>query len=159
GSCTPLYASPQQKNGEPPDPRDDVYSLGVIWYQLLLGDPGRAADSDADDELRAMNVDAPFVALIRRCLSAKPERRPSDGCALAADTGAWVEAPPAPAPPPIFAPPTVSGPSPLSLGGRDGSRYRVEHYFPFTGVRAIDDRLSTYPVAVFLPANRPPERT
>jgi serine/threonine protein kinase len=39
GACTPLYASPQQKRGELPlDPRDDVYSLGVIWFQMLTGD-------------------------------------------------------------------------------------------------------------------------
>src|SRR5262249_21495500 len=30
GSCTPLYASPQQLRGEAPDPRDDVHALGVI---------------------------------------------------------------------------------------------------------------------------------
>ncbi|HKB37821.1 MAG TPA: serine/threonine-protein kinase, partial [Gemmataceae bacterium] len=35
GACTPLYASPQQQSGHDPDPRDDVYSLGVIWYQML----------------------------------------------------------------------------------------------------------------------------
>src|SRR5262245_45614671 len=32
-----LYASPQQLAGEAADPRDDVYALGVIWYQLLTG--------------------------------------------------------------------------------------------------------------------------
>ncbi len=37
GTCTPLYASPQQRAGCPPDPRDDIYSVGVIWYQLLTG--------------------------------------------------------------------------------------------------------------------------
>jgi serine/threonine protein kinase len=38
GAYSPLYASPQQMRGERPDPRDDVYALGVIWYQLLTSD-------------------------------------------------------------------------------------------------------------------------
>src|SRR5262249_7350160 len=38
GSCTPLYASIQQMRGDDPDTRDDVYALGVIWYQMLTGD-------------------------------------------------------------------------------------------------------------------------
>jgi serine/threonine protein kinase len=37
GSHTPLYASPQQRRGADPDPRDDVFALGVLWYQLLCG--------------------------------------------------------------------------------------------------------------------------
>ena len=43
GSHTPLYASPEQMAGRPPDPRDDVHALGVIWYQLLVGDLSRGA--------------------------------------------------------------------------------------------------------------------
>ncbi|MEJ5277344.1 MAG: serine/threonine-protein kinase, partial [Thermogemmata sp.] len=38
GAYTPLYASPQQRRGERADPRDDVYSLGVIGWQMLYGD-------------------------------------------------------------------------------------------------------------------------
>ena len=38
GACTPLYASPQQMRGEPACPRDDVFALGVVWYQLLTGE-------------------------------------------------------------------------------------------------------------------------
>ena len=36
-SLTQLYTSPQQSRGFSVDSRDDVYSLGMIWYQLLVG--------------------------------------------------------------------------------------------------------------------------
>lgn len=42
---TPLFASPEQVTGEDPDPRDDLYSLGVLAYQLLAGRNPFAADS------------------------------------------------------------------------------------------------------------------
>src|SRR5262249_22347573 len=59
GSCTPLYASPQQMRGEAPDPRDDVYSLGVIWYQMLTGDltAGRPGGTRWQKRLAQMGVD------------------------------------------------------------------------------------------------------
>jgi formylglycine-generating enzyme required for sulfatase activity/serine/threonine protein kinase len=81
GSCTPLYASPQQMRGDAPDPRDDVFALGVVWYQLLAGDLTERPGADWREELSGMAER--HANLLGRCLAVRAERRLPNAVALA----------------------------------------------------------------------------
>lgn len=74
GSHTPLYASPEQQKGEVPHPADDVHALGVIGFQLLVCDLGRAPPGDWDGELKEMGISLATVRLLRKCFARKANR-------------------------------------------------------------------------------------
>ena len=78
GAGTPLYMCPEQRRGASPDPRHDLYSLGVVWFQLLAGDVSRELHAGWAKELTAkFGVPADHVALIARCVGWY-EERPKD---------------------------------------------------------------------------------
>jgi serine/threonine protein kinase len=105
GACTPLYASPQQLDGGPPDPRDDVYALGVIWHQLLTGDltRGRPGGVAWQRRLADGGVGGASIELLASCLEDEPADRPADAAVLADHLRVLIrgesgEAAPSPAP-------------------------------------------------------------
>ena len=83
GSHTPLYASPQQQRGEPPDPRDDVHALGVIAFQMMTGKLDATLGADYAKTLRRLNVSEPLIELLGDCAAHDPENRPKDAAELA----------------------------------------------------------------------------
>jgi serine/threonine protein kinase len=82
GAGTPLYMSQEQRRGEAPDPRQDIYSLGVMWYQLLVGDVTREMSHGWARELAVKFATPPEkIELIERCVGWIHER-PRDACEL-----------------------------------------------------------------------------
>jgi serine/threonine protein kinase len=83
GAGTPLYMSPEQKQGAAPDPRQDIYSLGVLWYQLLLGDVTREMAHGWARELEMKYaVPAGHIRLIDQCVGWIEERSKDAGSLL-----------------------------------------------------------------------------
>ncbi len=90
-SGTVTFMSPQQMEGEPPAPTDDIYALGATLYELLTGQPPFHAGDIAHQvrhvepqsilaRLRQLKLahDLPSVAagLIMACLKKDPAQRP-----------------------------------------------------------------------------------
>jgi serine/threonine protein kinase len=84
---TPAYMSPEQTRGEELDGRSDIFSFGVILYEMIAGDNPFLRDTveetisairdDAPPPLAASQAAAPerLKALVTRCLAKEREGR------------------------------------------------------------------------------------
>jgi len=77
---TPLYMSPEQVLGQPCDPRADIYSFGVILYEMVLGNP---PFHEGDLAYHHLHTDPPPIAgldpqiehVIMKCLEKERGKR------------------------------------------------------------------------------------
>jgi serine/threonine-protein kinase len=93
---TPAYMAPEQLAGGDITPRSDIYSLGLVLYELFTGK--RALEADTMAELIAKReqglitppaeivrgLDPATERVIMRCLDVDPARRPGSALSVAA---------------------------------------------------------------------------
>jgi serine/threonine-protein kinase len=115
---TAQYLSPEQAVGKPATPLSDLYSLGIIAYEALVGHRPFTGPTAVDIAVAHVNnpvpplppsVDKPLADLVMRLLSKEPGARPASGEELAAQLDRLV-----PRTPPSGVPVLVStaGPTP-----------------------------------------------
>ena len=149
-SGTAGYLAPEQIKGEPVDARSDVFSFGVLAYELLTGIhpfPGTTLSEllhqvvrIEPDPVTSLWPGCPpdLAALVAACLDKDPDRRPASFSRVAeALSPAMVEVQEAPEPPrrkageesappspdatsTLRSPPPPSAPAPFPDAGRDG---------------------------------------
>lgn len=90
---TPLYMSPEQCSGDKVDMRSDIYSLGVIAYQMLVGEPPfsgntsavmRAHRQESPRHLRERDAKIPtrVAGVVMSALAKDPAQRPATAFAF-----------------------------------------------------------------------------
>jgi serine/threonine protein kinase/TPR repeat protein len=72
---TESYMAPEQSAGQKVTPASDVFSLGIIWFEMLTGH--RPTGAYATSQIGRQDVPPEWSPLIDRCLSGNANLRPS----------------------------------------------------------------------------------
>jgi hypothetical protein len=101
---TPAYMAPEQVSGSPVDYRTDIYSLGLMLYEMFTGKPAFRAENAIAVALKQMreepprpseiepSIPLPVEGAILKCLEKSPEKRFQNVGALESALQAHVQA-------------------------------------------------------------------
>src|SRR5580700_3329379 len=90
---TPAYMAPEVLLQRPDDGRSDIFSLGLVFYEMLGGEQPFQSDSLATTVARIVhveppplkNVPGPLAGVIKRCMAKDPDARYATASALLED--------------------------------------------------------------------------
>jgi serine/threonine protein kinase/Flp pilus assembly protein TadD len=94
---TPGYLAPEQALGAAVDARSDLFSLGVVLFEMLTGTAPFEAESSSEAIARTLNAEpppltnylpqapAPLISLVQKALAKQPDERYQTAAELLAD--------------------------------------------------------------------------
>ncbi|MEO8526151.1 MAG: serine/threonine-protein kinase [Caldimonas sp.] len=107
GAGSPYYMAPEQVRCEPADRRADVFSLGVVLYELLTDTKPFAGETLQQITHAVLNIDPPLASKVdksvpralaeiaSRAMAKDPEQRFRSARSLARELRQWLDANPA----------------------------------------------------------------
>lgn len=87
-AMTRAYASPEQMSGDPTSTASDIYSLGVLLWQLLAGDHPKAEYSS--ESIKPSSIDAELEAICLKAMHNDPADRFETVSDLSSEITAWL---------------------------------------------------------------------
>ncbi|HTX10333.1 MAG TPA: protein kinase [Solirubrobacteraceae bacterium] len=139
---TPRYMAPEQANGQPVTPATDVYSAGIVLYEMLAGHPPFNGDSAVEIALRHVQAPVPplpsgtprpLERVVVRALAKEPADRYQTAAEMASALARARGAPQTGAPPANGSKPDSNGP---------GSTWVAPQYSPRRNVNPAARRRS-----------------
>ncbi len=165
---TATYFSPEQAQGAQPDPRSDLYSLGIVLYEMVAGKPPFAGENpvsiaykqvhDLPQPLNQLVADVPrpFEAIVAKLLAKDPNMRYPSAEALRDDLRRYRSGEP------VLALAAVAGstPPPPPRTGDTGSAANVTRAMPRTAANPAQGSTTVMARTTTMPqqANRGPRR-